>query len=33
MGRYRNPSIMKAEGFPVAAACEAAEISTSDYYA
>ena len=32
MSRYRHVSTMKAEGFPVAAACEAAEISTSAYY-
>ena len=32
MSRYRHVSAMKAEGFPVQAACEAAEISTSAYY-
>lgn len=32
MSRYRHVSTMKAEGFPVSAACEAAEISTSAYY-
>ncbi len=32
MSRYRHVSAMKAEGFPVAAACEAAEISSSAYY-
>jgi len=32
VSRYRHVSAMKAEGFPVAAACEAAEISTSAYY-
>jgi putative transposase len=32
VSRYRHVSAMKAEGFPVAAACEAAEVSTSAYY-
>ena len=32
MSRYRFVSTMKAEGFPVQAACEAAEVSTSSYY-
>ena len=32
MSRYRHVSAMKAEGFPVAAACAAAEVSTSAYY-
>ena len=32
MSRYRYVSAMKAEGFPVEAACEAAEVSTSAYY-
>ena len=32
MSRYRFVSTMKAEGFPVAAACEVAEVSTSAYY-
>lgn len=32
MSRYRHVSAMKAEGFPVQAACAAAEISTSAYY-
>ena len=32
MSRYRFVSAMKAEGFPVLAACEAAEVSTSAYY-
>jgi putative transposase len=32
VSRYRHVSAMKAEGFPVPAACEAAEISTSAYY-
>ena len=32
MSRYRHVSAMKAEGFPIQAACEAAEISTSAYY-
>ena len=32
MSRYRFVSTMKAEGFPVDAACEAAEVSTSAYY-
>lgn len=32
MSRYRFVSAMKAEGFPVDAACEAAEVSTSAYY-
>ena len=33
MSRYRHVDAMKAEGFPVAPACEAAEVSTSAYYA
>jgi putative transposase len=33
VSRYRYVSTMKAEGFPVAAACEAAEVSASAYYA
>jgi len=32
VSRYRHVSAMKAEGFPVAAACEAAEVSTSAFY-
>ncbi len=32
MSRYRHVSAMKAEGFPIDAACEAAEVSTSAYY-
>ena len=32
MSRYRFVSTMKAEGFPIDAACEAAEVSTSSYY-
>ena len=32
MSRYRHVSAMKAEGFPIAAACAAAEVSTSAYY-
>lgn len=32
MSRYRFVSTMKAEGFPVRAACEAAEVSASAYY-
>jgi putative transposase len=32
VSRYRHVSAMKAEGFPIHAACEAAEISTSAYY-
>ena len=32
MSRYRFVSTMKAEGFPVLAACEVAEVSTSGYY-
>lgn len=32
MSRYRFVSAMKAEGFPVTAACETAEVSTSAYY-
>lgn len=32
MSRYRHVSAMKAEGFPVEAACAAAEVSTSAYY-
>ncbi len=31
--RYRCVDARKAEGFPVAAACDAAEVSTSAYYA
>jgi putative transposase len=33
VSRYRFVSTMKAEGFPVQAACEVAEASTSAYYA
>jgi len=33
VSRYRFVSTMKAEGFAVRAACEAAEVSTSAYYA
>ncbi len=33
MTRYRYVDFQKADGFPVAAACEAAEVSTSAYYA
>ncbi|MDA8368147.1 MAG: IS3 family transposase [Actinomycetota bacterium] len=33
MSRYRHVSAMKADGFPVRAACAAAEVSTSAYYA
>jgi len=32
VSRYRHVSAMKAQGFPVQAACEAAEVSTSAYY-
>jgi transposase InsO family protein len=32
VSRYRFVSTMKAEGFPIDAACEAAEVSTSAYY-
>jgi putative transposase len=32
VSRYRFVSTMKAEGFPVQAACEAAEVSASAYY-
>lgn len=32
MSRYRHVSAMKAKGFPVAVACEAAEVSSSAYY-
>ena len=32
MSRYHHVSAMKAEGFPVEAACRAAEVSTSAYY-
>jgi hypothetical protein len=32
VSRYRFVSAMKAEGFPVQAACEVAEVSTSAYY-
>jgi transposase InsO family protein len=32
VSRYRFVSTMKAEGFPVLAACEVAEVSTSAYY-
>ncbi len=32
MSRYRHVSAMKAEGFPIDAACAAAEVSTSAYY-
>lgn len=32
MSRYRFVATMKAEGFPVAAACEVAEVSASSYY-
>ena len=32
MSRYRFVSAVKAEGFPVEAACETAEVSTSAYY-
>jgi transposase InsO family protein len=32
VSRYRHVSAMKAEGFPVEAACAAAEVSTSAYY-
>ena len=32
MSRYRFVSTMKAEGFAVTAACEAAEVSTSAYW-
>jgi putative transposase len=33
VSRYRHVSAMKAEGFAIEAACEAAEVSTSAYYA
>ena len=32
MSRYRHVSAMKAEGFPIEAACRAAEVSSSSYY-
>ena len=32
MSRYRFVSTLKAEGFPIDAACAAAEVSTSAYY-
>ncbi len=32
MSRYRHVSAMKAEGFPIQAACRAAQVSTSAYY-
>lgn len=32
MSRYRHVSAMKAEGFPIQAACAAAEVSASSYY-
>jgi putative transposase len=32
VSRYHHVSAMKAEGFPIEAACEAAEVSTSAYY-
>ncbi len=32
MSRYRFVSTMKAEGFPIDAACDVAEVSTSSYY-
>jgi len=32
VSRYRHVSAMKAEGFPIDAACAAAEVSTSAYY-
>ena len=32
MSRYRHVSAMKAQGFPIEAACDAAEVSTSAYY-
>lgn len=32
MSRYRHVSAMKAEGFAIRAACDAAEVSTSAYY-
>jgi len=32
VSRYRHVDAMKAEGFPIAAACEAAEVSRSAYY-
>ncbi|MGH9291994.1 MAG: IS3 family transposase [Acidimicrobiales bacterium] len=32
MSRYRHVSAMKAEGFPIEAACRAAEVSTPAYY-
>ena len=33
MSRYRYVSAMKADGFPTRAACRAAEVSPSAYYA
>ena len=33
MSRYRHVDAMKAEGFPIAAACRAAEVARSAYYA
>jgi hypothetical protein len=32
VSRYRHVDAMKAEGFAVRAACEAAEVSSSSYY-
>jgi putative transposase len=32
VSRYRHVSTMKAEGFPISAACEAAEVSRQAYY-
>lgn len=32
MSRYRHVDVMKAEAFPIASACEAAEVSRSAYY-
>jgi len=32
VSRYRFVAAMKAEGFPIEAACEMAEVSTSGYY-
>lgn len=32
MSRYRHVSAMKVEGFPIEAACQAAEVSASAYY-
>ena len=32
MSRYRFVSAMKAEGFPIEAACATAEVSSSAYY-